>query len=266
MISNRDQNPPDEERIEQLLRGFKPAPTQRYNTRMAAAPWMKASRQPVSRIRKIELVNRKRLWAVAALILISLILGIAFLPSARVAADQIIHLFLPERSNQLEVELNKPGDVQDFSNPANFPMTIKIAQDLVDFPLKELPAYGDLTFIGARYDSIFNTVTFLYRTDNYDLYLVQRPLGKGKDLFSIGAEAQVDLVDIGGNQGEYVTGGWKAISTQPAPASKISAIWDNNVDQSILRWVVNGIVYELRCSGNQRLNQSELIFLANELK
>ena len=40
-------------------------------------------------------------------------------------------------------------------------------------------------------------------------------LGIGEDVFSIGANAMVKLVNIGDIQGEFVVGGWKAVSTQP---------------------------------------------------
>jgi hypothetical protein len=92
-------------------------------------------------------------------------------------------------------------------------------------------------------------------------------------VFSIGESALIKLVNIGDFQGEYVDGGWKVISTQPAsenqtPTSSvnINAIWDNELPQSTLRWQLNGIVYELRSVGDGRPPQSELIIMANELK
>jgi hypothetical protein len=199
-----------------------------------------------------------------------------FIPSIRAAASQIIHLFLPSPSNQLEVQvtLTNPGDLYDFSNPANFPLSVKEAQQQAGFGVKEISILPEgLSFIGSRVDTRYNAVTLLYHANDYTLFLTQRPLGKSQDVFSIGDSAYVNLVKIGVIHGEFVEGGWKAISTQPSPGNQtpsssitINAVWDNDLHQSTLRWQDDGIVYELRSSGDGRPSQSELILLANELK
>ena len=78
---------------------------------------------------------------------------------------------------------------------------------------------------------------------------------------------------IGNYHGEFVFGGWKAISTQspsdtstPESQTAISAIWDNTLPQNTLRWQAQGHVYEVRTIGEGSPSQLELIALANELK
>ncbi len=273
MADHPDQIFPDEGKLEQLFQRFEPHPSPRFYAKMASAPWLNQSPQSNKNAQHGISQNRRLIWAAAALFLVTVILTIVFVPSVRVAADQIIHLFLPQPSNQLEVqvELASPGDIPDFSDPANFSLTLQDAQQHASIPLKSLPYFNNLAFIGARYDPSYDTVTMLYRANEYDLFLIQRPSTKGQDVFTIGADAQVELVKIGAVQGEYVTGGWKAVSTQPAPVSntpavQVIAVWDDSLPLSILRWVANGVVYELRCNGSGCPAQPDLILLANELQ
>lgn len=270
------QDQPKEEDIEDLLRLFKPQPTARFYKKMSAAPWQKRNTSKNPWLSDKIKIDRKIIWAFAVIGFVGVMLIIAFIPSARVVASQIIHLFLPAPSNQLDVQvtLSSPGDFLDFSAPENFPLIITEVQRQVSFKVKEislLPA--GLTFIGSRYDPSYNAVTLLYSADSYKLFLTQRLIGNGQDVFSIGASANVIRVKIGIIDGEFVKGGWNAITTQTAPdhqpspnAVDISAIWDNELPQSTLRWQASDIVYELRINGNDGPSQSELINIANELK
>ncbi len=197
-------------------------------------------------------------------------------PSVRVAAGQIIHFFLPGSSDQLDIQvtLNNPNDLLDFSNPDNFPLTMEALRQQVGFNVKQIPSsLGAPPFIGARNDPIYNAVTLLYQAEDYILLLTERPLRNSQDLFSVGANAHVEFVLIGTVQGEFVVGGWSAVSTQPGPYKatssapvQITAIWDDELPQSTLRWQESGYAYELRSTGENRPSQSQLISWANELK
>ena len=270
------QSQPNEREIEELLSKFKPQPTARFYEKMMTAPWERQipHQVPTSAINFKR--NRKLIWGLAFSVFVCAIILITIIPSARVVASQILHLFLPAQSNQLDVQvtLTSPGDLVDFSDPANFSLSVAEVKQLAGFCVKEISLLpGDLSFIGSRYDSSYNAVTLLYQAKNYTLFLTQRPLGNGEDLFSIGASANVKNVKVGNSDGEFVMGGWKAVSTQPASNNQnttstvnIFAIWENELYQSTLRWQADDIVYELRCDGEGSLAQSELISLANELK
>jgi len=275
MDNNPNQNTPDEIKIEELLSQIKPLPTSRFYSKMRTAPWQRPISTERSRISILK-PGRRLIWGLTVSGLVLAIFVITFIPSIRAAASQIIHLFLSAPSNQLEVQvvLTSPGDLYDFSNPANFPLSLEESQQQAGFGVKEISMLPEgLSFIGSRFDTSYNTVTLLYQANDYSLFLTQRLLGRSQDVFSIGDSAHVKIVNIGDIQGEFVVGGWKAISTQPStenqtPTSSvyINANWDNDLPQSTLRWQVGDIVYELRSNGEGSPSQSELILLANELK
>lgn len=267
---------PDETKIEEMLSHFKPQPTLHFYNKMSTAPWQR----PISFKTSSSLIYRKPtrrlIWGLIALILMIAVLGIAFIPPVRSIARQIFYSFIPAPSNQIEVQvtLENPGDLFHFSDPANFTLSVKDVQQQAGFEVKEVSRLPEgLIFIGSRFDQSYNAVTLLYQGDDYKLFLTQRPLGTSQDVFSIGESAIVKIVMIGDIQGEFVMGGWKAISTQPASENQIpdssvyiNAIWDNDLPQYTLRWQAGNIIYELRSIGGGSPSQSELIFWANELK
>jgi hypothetical protein len=269
-------NLPDEMKIEEMLSHFKPQPTLRFYNKMSTAPWHRSITPDTSTYLPNRKHTRRLIWGLIALLFMIGVLGITLIPSVRVIARQIIYSFISAPSNQIEVQvtLTSPGDLYNFSDPANFQLSIKYVQQQAGFEIKEISSLpGSLSFIGARFDPNYKTATLLYQGNDYKVFLTQRPLGNSLDVFSIGESALIKLVNIGDFQGEYVDGGWKVISTQPAsenqtPTSSvnINAIWDNELPQSTLRWQLNGIVYELRSVGDGRPPQSELIIMANELK
>jgi hypothetical protein len=276
MQNDPEQDAPDEHKIEVLLSGFKPQPSPRFFTLISSAPWLNEDLSLAPHKNMKWRLKHKYAWGFTALLLLLGILGFAFFPSVRVTASQIMHYFLPAASDQLDVQvtLSNPNDLLDFSNPANFPLTISAVQQRAGFVIKQIPY--SLTaphFIGARYDLNYNAVTILYTADDYALLLTQRPLGNSQDVFSVGANAKVDFVTIGDVQGEFVMGGWNAVSIQPGPSTtttptsvQIEAVWDASLPQSTLRWQEPGFAYELRCSGVNRASQSQLLTWANELK
>jgi hypothetical protein len=276
MENNPIQNQPDDKEIEEILSEFAPKPTSRFYINMSDAPWQRRIPHEVLYSSTNIKHNRRLIWGLAVLVLVCAIILISIIPSARVAASQIIHLFLPAPSNQLDVQvtLTSPGDLVDFSDPTNFPLSFTEVQQLANFRVKEISLLPEsLSFIGSRYDPRYNAVTLLYKANDYKIFLTQRPLGNSEDVFSIGASAIVKTVKVGNNDGEFVMGGWKAVSTQPVSDNKtptstvnIYAVWDNELSQSTLRWQSGDIVYELRSNGEGSPSQPDLINLANELK
>jgi hypothetical protein len=276
MQNNPNNNIPDEDKIEQLLSGFKPQPTPRLNTRMSSAPWQIRDTSQPSTITKKWSLRWKPAWVLVTLIIALAFLILSFIPSVRATADQIIHFFLPSSSDRLEVQVTPVNslDSMDFSNPSNFPLNVITAQQQAGFVVKEIPSSPTApTFIGARFDPSYNAIILLYKGEGYDLLFTQRPLRNSQDVFSIGSDAHVEFVNIGDVQAEYVVGGWNAVSTQvpagnpsPSGAVHIIAVWDNSLPQSTLRWQKSGFAYELRCNGENSLSQQQLISLANGLK
>jgi hypothetical protein len=265
---------PNEELIEDLLRQIQPNPSQRFFDRMARAAWRDEGR--TTKKSRQSLGFRKSLFALSGAILLILIFIYAIMPSARVAARQVISYFFSSSSNQLLVRITPSSSITllDFSNPSNFQLSIAEAQQISGFKIDQtnsLPA--NLVLIGARYEPSYSAVILLYHSNEFDLFFTQRPVDSGQDVFAIGSDATIEVVSIGGIRGEFVQGGWKAISTPSATLSQstpgtytIDAIWDNQLHQSTLRWQASGKAYELRASGEEMPSQLELIDWANELK
>jgi hypothetical protein len=202
--------------------------------------------------------------------------GIILFPSVRALALQIINNFTAAPSNQIEVNINStnPDQLLIKIDPGTFTQSIIDSEKLAGYHIyqfQKLPT--NLTFIGTKYEPSYKAVLILYQSDRYSLIFTQRPIGDGKDVFSIGSNAEIELVKIGDKQGEFVRGGWKAISKQtlgstlqPGYDTNINAQWDNTLSQYTLRWQNTGNIYEIRAFGLDIPSQNELITLANELK
>jgi hypothetical protein len=267
---------PDENKIEELLERYKPHPSEQFHKRMKSAPWR--NREVT---RKFILFNHKKItprlvWAFCILFVCVLIGSVFLIPPVRAVARQIIFSFISAPSNQIVVQVTpvRPNELFNFSDPANYQLSLDDAQQQAGFPIMQIsPITEKLKLIGTRYEPNYRSVIMLYQGENYDLFLTQRSLGNGQDVFSIGQDALVKLVKIGNLQGEYVEGGWKAISLQPTSDHQtpqnpinITAVWDDSLPQSTLRWQVDQMAYELRAIGEQRPSLTDLLNWANELK
>jgi hypothetical protein len=267
---------PDDNQIIELLSRFAPVPSARFTEKMENAPWKLKVSQQKQRLFNYSKPKLRGLIGIAIIISILAIISLSFFPSVQAVARQIIYSFISESSDQIIIQatLSAPEELFHYSDPAHFPLSNQAAHQQAGFEVKEiinLPA--GVNKVGSRYDSSYSQVITLYQGSGYDLFLTQRPNGNGEDIFSIGSTAQVYLVKIGDHEGEYVNGGWKAVSTQiitdtinPGNQTSISAVWDNDLPQHTLRWQADDFIYELRSIGEGGPTQSELIMLANGLK
>jgi hypothetical protein len=215
-------------------------------------------------------------WAFSLLLLILLVSSTLFIPQVRAIARQIFYSFLHAPSNQIEIQvtLSAPGDLFNYSDPSNFQLSIDEAQQEAGFQIKQImPVPDNVTLVGARFDPDYQAVILLYHSDSYELFLTQRQLGTGQDVFSIGQDARVQLVRVGSVHGEYVEGGWKSLSVEPTgdhqtPENRINitAMWDSSLPQSTLRWQADNLSYELRATDENRPSLADLLSWANELK
>ncbi len=267
---------PDEPEIEGLLSRFKPQPSQRFYRKMKEAPWHNPLPGRDSPFSAKRWRVQRLVWRLAVFVVLLLAGSAVFIPQVRAIARQIIFSFIAAPSNQIKVQVtpSSPGDLFDYSDPASYPLSLDEAQVQAGFQLKQIsPLPPELKLLGARYEASYNAVIVLYQGDNFLIFLTQRPLGNSQDVFSVGKGAAIEMVKIGELPGEYVRGGWKAFTTQPTaknptPESpvNITAVWDNSLPQSTLRWQANNMAYELRSLGEGSPSQSELILWANELK
>ncbi len=268
--------PPEESELESMLSKIKPQPSQRFYKMMEASPWQKSMRGRIPPHRASWRPLRRLAWGLAVLLVILLVGSITLIPAVRAIARQVYFSFIAAPTNQIKVQvtLTSPADLFNYSDPANFPLSLEQAQSRSGFQVRQISSIPPgLVLIGARFDPYYNAVTQLYQGDHFSLFLTQRPPGNSQDVFSVGTQAVVEMVKIGSVQGEFVRGGWKAVSTQAAtgaqtPASSVSitAVWDDSLPQSTLRWQADHMAFELRALGEGSPSQSELIQWANELK
>jgi len=263
----------DFSQIETLIGSFNPVPSERFYSIVQTEPWMqKAGKSEKNKIFQGIPLHHFALALVIVFMVVTTV-GFLFFPSVRAIARQLFNTLVSATSNQLEVILpsTRPDELFHDADPTNFTLSILEAEEQSNFSVRELlHLQDDLELVGARYDSRYSSVISLYQAPDYKLFLTQHPLGDGRDVFSIGPDAQVQIVDILGQQAEWVTGGWKALSVSDSPAAEtetsVTAVWDNDLPQSTLRWQSGGIMYELRAIGEERPSQLEMISLANELK
>ena len=276
MSPSPDHNIPSEKEIEALLERVKPHPTNRLRLEIASAPWNKHDYAQFRVTSSRKHLNTRLAWGLAFLVVIFVAGIVAFVPPVRAIARQIFYSFISAPSSQIDVQLTpvNPGELFNLNDPANFTLTVAQAQQQAGFPVQQItPTPAGLSLVGARYEASYHAVILFYQTSDYTLFLTQRPLGKGQDVFSIGLEARVEIVEVGKVQAEFVRGGWKIVSTQPALSTQppgnpvnVKAIWDSSLPQSTLRWQADGTAFELRAVGEIGPSQSDLILWANELK
>jgi hypothetical protein len=262
---NSDPNPtqpgsPSEEQIENILRSIQPKPSPRLYQRLLHAPWQK----------KPALAQK---WAVGILLL-GCILVASFLISAplRAKAHTWILYFLLDRQDSMQVSLGdlSPQELSLYASPENFPYTIEQASQQASYsvllPDAMLPG---ISLVGARYENRTATVVLLFSGAGYNLFLSQRPIDAGQEYFSIGTSAVVEEVWIAGIRGEYVSGGWVKQpgppGTQPASTQYVQVQWDASLPQHTLRWQSDGYAYQLRSTGSESPQKSELIAMAEAL-
>jgi hypothetical protein len=254
---------------EMLLARFQPLPSSHFYQRMSNAPWMKdKSTRSLWSLRP-----RLALGFLALLVILLLVSLLAFQPIQAIAR-QVMFYFIVEPKDELtiQVTLSPTHDLNNYMSVENFPLTLSQAQAQAGFTLKQLTNLSSgPQLIGANYDPEIQAVTQLYEGKGYNLLLIQRPLADGDEFFSIGASAQVEIVQIGDTEAEYVAGGWKAnLDEQSTSASgtqvNLGASWDSSLPQYTLRWKSGAFAFELRSSGSQAPQKSDLIALAEGLK
>lgn len=264
---NSDSDPtqpgsPSIEHIEHLLRSIQPLPSPRLYRLLASAPWQKRS-----------VLVRAPKWAVGIL-LIGCILLASFLISAplRAVARTWVQYFLPDRQDSMQVSLGdlSPPELSQVASAENFPFSVEQASRRAGFSVRLPDALlPGMSLVGARVEDHTASVVLLFTGAGYNLFLSQRPLDAGAEYFSIGSSAVVEEVWIAGIRGEYVSGGWVKQSgsppTQSANSQDLHVQWDGLLPQHTLRWQSAGYAFQLRSTGSESPQKTDLIALAEAL-
>jgi len=248
---------------EGLLSAFHPRPSPGFYKRIQRTPWQRSYQH--------HLLLK---WVISLTIMVAVVIvGFTISPPLQAIARQLFSFFIPDTQDTLEVSIEgiTPLELFQYASAENFSLSIEQAEQQAEFSIRQpeslLPG---LELIGTRYEPDLHVVILLYQGAGYNLFLSQRSLSDQPEYFSIGASAQVEIVQIGTFQGEYVAGGWVAVpGTQLSDIdsqSTIQAVWDPTLPQFTLRWQSEGFAFELRSSGTNSPQKADLISLAADIR
>lgn len=270
----------DDELVEQLLGSFQPVPSHRFYRRLQASPWIDASRGDKAERITLSGLLRHRRRNMAAGFAFLIILGLSSLllvPDLRAAAQNLLHYLQPAQSDQIAVPLRIPYNegAESFGTPQYFSLSLAQAEEMAGFKLKEISfPKRNLKIGGAHYDTDLDRVVTLYTNDDITLYFSQRRIGNTQEYSQIGASAPVEIVRVHGLDGEYVSGGWRVNSdsavllSTSAPGNQVdlSAVWDSQLPQQILRWREGDFLLEILAVGDRSLEKEGLLLIAESVK
>jgi len=265
MKTNTPIQPPDEDRLHDLLSAFMPEPSEQFHQRLAHAPWFSATDPSLRSKRNLSL--KRWGWVSAACALIILFSLLFLTTPLQGMARRLMVYFMPEVSDTLQV--NPPSAQSDYNA-----LSYDEAQSLTGFPLKNItylpPGY---TFVDAQYDPITLAVSFRYLSGNAQIIFTQRPLHTVEEYFSVGASANIENVLVHESPGELVSGGWKVLqpvqkvdSTPTVEEAPLQTAWDPDLPQFTLRWQSGDMAYEIRSHSNPEINKEIILKIAESIK
>jgi hypothetical protein len=262
-------NIPNEKQLEQLLENLPPQISHRLDRRLSNAPWMVPAGKPGERMNSTQPRHLSRL-AFAALMIVGL-LSLAFVtPQGRAFAQSILQFFTRAESNSFPLEpAQVPENPGDVSMPTAEPpaplISVAEAEMQVGFDAAELPVVPDgFNYLGARlYGSV---ISIEYEAQGGGGHLITTQSKDGflqSDWDNVPAEA-VTPVQIGGFDGEFAQGSFVV------PAGETSAVWNPGAPILRLRWVKDGIWFEMTKFGNveviEYLDKEAMIALAESMR
>lgn len=235
---------------------------------------------------KQEKSNSRKLKPAFILIAIVMIVAIFFsLPEGRTLAQEVMHFFTRGETNIMPgptatlvkwVEQTPGVAAPTFTPQPTYAgpvfeaecgsyqvphCSIDDIRKMVNFPvfaLANLP--DDIYFSGAT--GGHNEVYIYYKTHTQMgfLEIMEQPLTDNLDLTSVelGADADIQSVQIGSVTGEYVKGAYDGNNNPP--------VWNPDADVQVLRWIKQGVVFTLTKFGVAPLmGREELAALAEAL-
>ncbi len=258
-----------EEQIKSLFDRIQPKPSPHFHQRMQDQPWFQSKSQ------KSGLFITKKLILSSTLIAFFVLIFSLMPPSLEVVAQRLIQFFQPFTGDNITVQVSHDEIIDP---QLRYALNIPEAENRAGFEFIEpkiLP-FG-YTLRGALFHSERNAieVNYLYNIDHYSLLISQRP--SGEDYQKIGADAMVEIVEIGNIRGEYVTGAWTipevesaVTDTSNGATSTLEISWNPAAGVQILRWQQGEMLFEIIFAGNNPespgfLTKSELIEIAKSM-
>lgn len=190
-------------------------------------------------------------------------------PQGRTFAQTVLSLFTPADSTTFPLE-NPPGPVAETEEnaPTALPpsplISVTEAEAQVGFEIAELPVVpAGFEYIGVRLYGRFVSVEFNALGGGGHLAVMQSREGYNESEWNNVPVGEIVPVKIGGMDGEFVQG---MFVVYPGDAS---ATWNSDAAVLRLRWVNNGVWYEIAkfgdVQGTEYLDREEMIRLAESL-
>ena len=216
-----------------------------------------------------ERVHRTRRFALAGAMIIALLAAALLTPQGRALSQSILQFFtraedttVPEPPSQPAV--GEPDPAAPTAEPPAPLISVAEAEAQVGFDVAELPFVPEgLDYLGARLYG--ETVSVEYQTPDYRGHLIIMQSRSGflqSEWDSVPADAVVP-VKIGELDGEFTQGRFVV------HAGDTAVTWEPDAPILRLRWVQNGIWFEMAKSGYAEtlayLDQASLIELAESL-
>jgi hypothetical protein len=216
---------------------------------------------------KMDTVYSRRLARVA---LATLVMGVLFVvalgtPQGRAFAQSVLQFFTRAERSSFPVQVPESNLSEPTAMPPAPLISVGEAEEQAGFDLAELPSVPEgFEYLGARMYGNSVSIEYQARGGGGQLILMQSKDGfLESDWDKVPAEAIVP-VKIGDLDGEFAQGTFVVI------AGESSATWNSSAPILRLRWMKNGIWFELTKFGNveliQYLDQAGLIALAESLK
>jgi hypothetical protein len=208
-----------------------------------------------------------RRLSLAALALVTAFALLAFTPQGRTFAQSVIQLFTRAQSESFQ-----PGGLiasPDASMPTAMPpspvISVAEAESLAGFNLLELPSVPQgFEYLGARMYGNAVSIEYSVPGGGGNLILMQSKDGFIQSEWDQVPATAIVPVKVGDVDAEYAQG------TFVVMAGETSATWNSDAPIFRLRWVKNGIWFELTKYGDvspvEYLDMGGLIALAESLK
>lgn len=232
--------------------------------------------------------SNSRRFTPAFIVLAIVLIGVIFfsLPEGRTMAQEIMHFFTRGESNVMPGPTATPvkwvEQTPGVSAPTFTPQSVNMVvapfeascgsyqephcsideiRNLVKYPifaLTQLP--GDMFYAGATGGPDFVRISYQSPDQSGYLDIREEPYTGAEDQLNwqLGADADIQNVQIGSVSGEYVKGSYDGTFGTPT--------WNSDLDLQQLRWVNNGILFTFYMTGtNPSMDRTSLAALAETL-
>jgi hypothetical protein len=256
---------PDENRMEELLAKIQPVPGEEFHQKMTTAAWRLNQLQ---HSRTVASKHRLRIAVGLALLLAGITLVAS--PHGRAFAQSLLQFFTRAEANSFPVQdpelpLSESDPAAPTAVPPALLVSLSEAESQASFDAAELPLVPDgFSYLGARLYG--NTINIEYEAQGGGGHLMitqSRESFLQSDWDKVPAEAVIP-VKIGDLDAEFVQGGFVI------PAGETSATWNPDAPIFRLRWVRNGIWFEMAKFGDveriEYLDMNAMIQLAESLR